>query len=96
MKLPRKRDYPKSLNIGHEDYRILFVRKIGKSNRTLGLCDPTNHTLQIRCRQTPLETLKTLAHEVLHAIEDEYDIEIPHALIYILEQALVDFFIQNF
>ncbi len=97
MKLPKKRDYPKTLRLGDEVYKVKFVRKFKGCGKTLGECDPEKKEIRIRYGQTPEETFKTFLHEVCHGlIEFEHDIEIKHRMIYKLEIALYQFFIDNF
>ena len=99
MKWPGVRSYPTYLMIKGEPWDIKFVRKIPDGekakNATLGLCDPGDKCIYIKLKEPPNETFKTLVHEVLHAIEDEYCISVPHAVIYKFEEAIHDVLIEN-
>ena len=79
MRLLRIRDYPKYINVRGETWRIKFVRKIvGRPKRTVGLCDPGEREITIKLGEGREETFKTFLHECIHAIEAEYDFDIPH------------------
>lgn len=95
MKLLGKRQYPKSLVIKGEEWRIAWVDRI-EGKGTLGMCDPSNRIIYIRNKQSKEETFKTFLHECLHALEMEHDISIPHASIYKLEQAIFALLTENF
>lgn len=97
MKIPRVRQYPKTLMIGEQEYRLKFVRRIrGHDASTQGLCDVSDHVIYIKLGQTPVEVFSTFVHEVLHAFEAEHNIEISHGNVYRLEKGLVDFLLANF
>ena len=93
--------YPERLRIGDVYYRIRFVKSIrgcklpvGK-NATIGLCDEHRREILIRKGLSEDETLKTLLHELLHAMEFEYQIKIPHQSVYQYEEAIFDFLCAN-
>lgn len=96
------REYPKRLRIGDRYYRLRFVKSIRGCRRgnvegaILGLFDPNRREILVKNGLSSDESLKTIIHEVLHAIEDEYDIPLPHSAVYSLEEALFDFFAANF
>lgn len=94
----RMRDYPKDVQIGDSVWSIRFVRNLGQTETTItwGLCDPGEQTIFVRMGQKPVERLKTVLHELLHAIEEEYDLELPHRLIHQLEDPLARFLIDNY
>jgi hypothetical protein len=93
----RKKDYPTELFIGDNVWDIKFVRKpLENDPYCYGLCDPGELTISIRLGQSPEERLKTFLHELLHAVEYEYKIEIPHSLIARLEDPFARFLIDNY
>ena len=97
MKLPKKRDYPKSLRLGDETYKIKFVRKFKGCDETLGECDPEAKEIRIKYGQSDEETFKTLIHEICHGLlEFEHDLKVKHRLVYGIERALYQFLIDNF
>jgi Zn-dependent peptidase ImmA (M78 family) len=96
MKLPIRSKYPKEVTIGEATYKIRFVSTIQKDNNTLGLCDTSDYVIYIKRGLTPSETIYTFIHEVLHAIEAEYDVDLAHKHIYALERGIGDFFMTNF
>ena len=94
--------YPTRLKIGDKHYRIKFVKSIrgcrlpvGKG-ATVGLCDPNRYEILIKSGMSQDETVKTLIHELGHAFEAEYDINISHKAVYQLEEAMFDFLVANF
>ena len=100
MKPPRIRDYPRTWLIHHCIWHLKFKRSVDenheKNKDTLGLCDPSSQTLYIRLNQVPRETLETFIHEVLHAFEEEYEVQLGHRVINKLEKAIADFILNNF
>ena len=93
--------YPSRLKVGDRCYRIRFVKSIRKCNRpvgkgaTVGLFDPARIEILIKAGMSKDDTLKTLLHELVHAIEYEYDIRISHKGVYLFEEALFDFIAAN-
>ena len=86
---------PKRLYIGHEVYKVKFVKKY-KDPRQRGECDSENKQITILAGMSKRSTITTLIHETLHAIEFECDFDIKHKLIYNLETALYEFYLDNF
>lgn len=92
----RQRDFPKEVSLRHDarPWRVRFVRFIPPEegdppdNPSLGNTDPSTKTIDILQGQTPWERLKTFVHELMHAVEYDYGIEIDHKLIYALEMPL--------
>lgn len=87
--------YPERLKIGDRYYRIRFVKSIRRDKRAIGLCDEARAEILIHSGLSDDEKLKTLFHELLHAMEFEYNIKIPHHSIYQYEEAIFDFFCAN-
>jgi len=94
--------YPERLKIGDRWYRIRFVKSIRGCRKpvtakgtSVGLCDEARGEILIRNELTSDEKLKTLLHELIHAMEFEYQIKMPHAAVYQYEEALFDFFCAN-
>lgn len=91
----KRSHYPKELHIGSEIYRVRFVRQF-KEPDTIGECDPEAKEIRIKCGLGPEETLKTLIHEVCHALlEFEHEVEIKHKLIYAIEKPVYQFIRDN-
>jgi hypothetical protein len=99
--LPKIRQYPKRIRVRGEPWDIQFVRKI-PSNDThdVGLCDPSNNTIYIKLKQSPRDTFLTFIHEVIHAMEVEWDFNLPHTqkddVVDKLERAIGEFLENNF
>lgn len=91
-----RKHYPKTLEIGDNTYRIMFVKDF-PDKRQIGECDPETKIIKIKKGLTKEETAKTLIHEVCHAIFDfEYDIPVNHRFITRLEQPFYQFLVDNF
>lgn len=95
MKLLSKRQYPGTLLIKGEEWRIAFVDRI-EGKETVGMCDPSNRIIYIANGQSKEEMFATFIHECLHALEMEHDIKISHKAIYALEKAVFQFLTENF
>lgn len=99
MKLPKVRQYPKTINIRGEIWHIKFVRKVDPQDETVGECDPGDRIIKIKLRQSSEDTLKTFIHEVIHAIEAEWDFDLPHSpkndIVDKLENGLYAFILSN-
>lgn len=95
MSLPKKKNYPKKLFIGGDEYKVQFVKRFKESN-TMGYTDAGLKVIRLSEKLTPEEMFKTFIHEVLHAIEFSHPVEIKHRTIYELSDALYDFFECNF
>ena len=96
MKLPSANKYPKQFIIDSEVYKIQFVDTILRDKGCMGVCDSETRIIKIKNGQSASETLATLIHELLHAMELEYDIKISHKNVYLLEKALLNLLLQNF
>lgn len=89
----RQRDLPREFYVKDALWTVRYVRTLG-GNRS-GLTDPSEKIIYIRQKIGSKERMRTFAHELLHAIEHEYEIEIPHRLIYRLEIPLVRLIVDN-
>ncbi len=97
MKLPAAKDYPKELHFNEETYRIKFVPRVpGCSKSDKGLCDGSTNTIYIRKSLDKSSMFRTFIHEVLHAMEFEYEMKVDHKIIHQLEKAIGDFLMVNF
>jgi len=97
MRLPPLRKYPKELHVNEETYSVRFVDKIpGEKLDVHGICDSGKHEILIRKDLTKSQTFRVFIHEVLHALEFEYEIKIEHKTVHQLEKAIGDLFIANF
>lgn len=92
------RTFPKQVTVGDSIWRIVFVRKVrlvkNPENVMAATCAETQ-TIEIVYGLSRKELLETFLHEVMHAIEYEYDINIPHDVIYKMEPGLASFFAEN-
>ena len=62
----------------------------------VGLYDPSDHTIYISLKQASTEIFATFIHELLHACQEIYGIDISHQAIYQYELALVELLLANF
>lgn len=94
MKLPGRRDYPKSVVVQGHDCQIKWKRKI-EGGGIEGLFDPNTFDISIRIGQTPRQTFYTLVHEVIHALEESMGFEITEEIVSKLEKGFGDFILDN-
>lgn len=96
----RQKDFPKEIEIGKSAWTIKFVKNInhfvGKGKVCVGLCDYENSTIYIRQGLEPRYRLEVFCHELLHALDDEFDLNLTHKMIYKLDKAISLLLIQNF
>jgi hypothetical protein len=86
------RRIPSSIRIKSKvKYEIVWTELIGESEKTLAECRYDTKQILIKAGQPETENWKCFIHEVLHAIEFEYCIPIPHKIIYLLEEAIFKF-----
>ena len=95
MKLPNKTQYPKELIIGDSEWKVKFCRVVDGNENLLGLCDPSVNTLSVKLKQDKMQTLLTFIHEVLHAMEAEYNFHLGEEKVLKLEKAIADFILVN-
>jgi len=96
-----KMKIPRQVLVKDQIYTVKMVKEVpaksdGKEMEVAGLCCPSEQILYIKTRMGKVETVRTLFHEILHAIEYEYGITMPHKLIYKLEAPLAQVIVDNF
>lgn len=67
------KDCPRTLRVGPLLYRISWEQ--GEEFDQDGECDPDAETIRIRSGMTLANTLITLKHEIIHALNDLYGLE---------------------
>jgi hypothetical protein len=94
-----KRNFPKALDIGDAIYRVKFVRyqdeDVEKTGLVHGMSDPSNHTIYLTLGQSPRERFKSLVHEVLECMKEEFGLRLPHYVIEELEEPITRFLEDN-
>lgn len=76
-------------------YEKVYQDLIGNDVKTIGYCDSATKHLYIKLGLSKLLEKDTEAHELLHAICDEYKIKINHSELDKLATALVRVFMLN-
>ena len=69
-------------------YEIVWAEVIGDKEKTMAECRYDTKQIVIKSGQSEQENWKCLIHEILHALEFEYRIPVPHKIIYLLEEAI--------
>jgi hypothetical protein len=69
-------------------YNIVWQETIADDAECLGLCDPGTRTIFLKLNQAESEVIKTFIHEMIHALEAEYQTPIPHRIVYTLEEGI--------
>jgi len=95
MKTPTPKQYPKTIIVGETEWQIKFFRNKKGLKNTSGLCDPSTNIIWLKQGQSHTELMSTYIHEVIHAFEDEYDCKMPHKMVYMLENATMNFLFAN-
>jgi Zn-dependent peptidase ImmA (M78 family) len=97
MILPIAKDYPSHFNVKDEVYEIRMVSRIPGENKTVeGMCDDGAKIIWIRKNQSPRGLLRTLVHELFHALDGEYNLRLRHEQVWKLETAVEAFLTDNF
>lgn len=96
----RERDFPKTVRIKDTEYDVVFfnrkdAHKHGMDEDWRGYACQHEKAILVRRGQDHQNRLATFVHEILHAIEFEYQVKIPHALIYKLEDPLTSLILDN-
>lgn len=73
---------------GRVFYQVVWAETIKDNPDTMGLAEPNEKTIYLKLGMSDTETMKTLIHEVIHAIEFEWDQPIPHKITYTLEEGI--------
>jgi hypothetical protein len=92
MRIPTAKQYPASVSIRGETYKILFVKNLD----CLGETNWEDKTIKIRAGMSKNETFRTFIHESLHAIEFDWPVNLKHKTVYKLEKAIFQFLLDNF
>lgn len=88
---------PDEVKVRNETYRILKAKGVLLDDpECVGYCDPEHRVIAINVEQTEKQQLRTFIHEILHALSDEFNIDIKHKSIYKLEKAIYRFIKDNF
>lgn len=73
-------------------YEIVFIPEFPVSRagyHTYGECRFGEKQIVIAMNQSEKEMLQTIIHEIFHAMEREYKVEIPHKAVHGLESAVL-------
>lgn len=87
MKFPELEDYPDTIRIGKTSWKISFSNEVLKDDWA-GYCCDESRTIYLAAGMGKKETFVTLVHELLHAMDFDFDIRIPHRVVYGLEEPL--------
>lgn len=98
--VPQFKDYKPYYIVNGHKWTLVFKNRLKKG--LFGLCDPDIKTIFVSI-QHPLfsrrmalpEVYATVIHEMLHAFEFEYEIELGERLVTKLEHAITDFLVSN-
>ena len=95
MKMPSRKDYPKKLWLGGSQYKIRFVAF--KDPDICGICDANKKIISINKNLSPILTLQTLIHEILHALlQFEGKKIVSHKQIYKMEDRFAQLLMDNY
>jgi len=88
---------PRQLLVKDQIYSVRFVKNLPDEIKgtTIGLCCAETQTIYIKQGLSKAERVSTFFHELLHAIEFEFEFDMPHKLIYRLEGPLAQVIVDN-
>lgn len=92
---PKMKDLPRQIELKDGIWDVVFKHEL-KDHGVFctGLCDPGEKRISIKTGQTPDERFATLLHEVIHAIEFEFNIDLGEHTVRKLEKGLMQFLAQ--
>lgn len=91
-----------TVEIGESTWTIKLVPRVPRFGEPrskgplLGITHFASKTIYIGKKQSAESALTTLCHEYGHAFEDEYDIDIPHELIYLVSPMISRLLLANY
>lgn len=94
----RQKDFPRQIVIGESLWTVHWKRDIpgARPGRiVMGMTYGDDKEIHIRMRLSAKERLATFVHELLHALEYEYGIAVPHEVIYKIDAPLARLIIDN-
>jgi len=86
----RQKDFPKFIKIKSVDYAVKFKRGLEEQGY-MGLCHYDTKEIWIAAGLSAKDRLATFTHEILHALSHEYDFELGHDIINVVEHPVSDF-----
>lgn len=91
---------PRKLKVKNRWWQIHWVGHIKErpdnaQEITVGYCSFDKRKIYIRKDLSFFESLSTFVHEVLHAIEFEYKIDLKHEIIYSLDEPIAKILLDN-
>lgn len=92
MIIPKIVDYPKSIHLRGETYKVIFVKKL----KCIGETDADRQVIRIRAGMSRNETFRTFIHEIFHLLEFVWPINLSHKQVYKLEKAVFQLILDNF
>ncbi len=103
MTIPLRIKFPSSITINGSTWSINQLRTVdhpeiadGWIAHTWGYCDIERKRLEVLKRLGDRNKLRTLVHELFHAIEEEYDLQLEHKVLDAFSIAIADTLISNF
>lgn len=88
----KQKTIPQTLKIGEHDYKIVVTDVLAES--VSGACHIYDKLILIDIKLSKSDLMATLAHEILHAIEQEAGIDLGHPKINKMEYMLAQVFEQ--
>ena len=87
-----------ALKIGAHEWHVRFVdvEDFSTDSAPWGLCESHKQRITINRSATPSMRLSTLLHEMLHALEAVYEIDISHKDLNLTADALAQILIDSF
>lgn len=84
-----------AIKIGGLYYKVLNIKNLARDFNVLGRCCGNSRTIELDFELDEQVKEKVFLHEILEAINYEYELKLEHEKISILESALYQVFIDN-
>lgn len=85
----------KNIKIGGLYYKTLEVKDLARDHSALGRCCGNNTTIELDSELKDSVKEKTLIHEIIEAINFEYELDLEHPKISILASAFYQVLVDN-
>lgn len=93
---PKQIDYPHRVKVGRVWYNIVWTKVIEGDQSAAGLCDEGARQITMLQGMGRKEMFRVFIHELIHAMEFEHLIPIPHSLVSQIDEPLAKTLLANF
>lgn len=80
---------PKKIKVGRHSYSVKYMEEI-EEGKLLGVCYLDDKRIEVAMEKGQREAESTILHEMLHAISEEYDLNLSEKRVIQLEKGLFE------